>query len=231
MREEETATDSYYPMFLKLRGKICLVVGGGSVGERKIRSLLQYGAIVRLVAREVTPWLQRQSTNGTLTLIGEQYEAAQLENVDLVFAATDNPQLNRDIAEQADKERIWCNTATQPELGSFIVPAILQQGPLSIAVSTSGLSPALAKKIRDQLSQQFGTEWISALELLGRIRTLIQSKGLSTSENQRLFKQISRLPLQEWLKEDQQHLVFHTIAEICQPWLTQAELKRALGER
>jgi precorrin-2 dehydrogenase / sirohydrochlorin ferrochelatase len=230
MVDKEKDADSYYPIFASLRRKICLVVGGGSVGERKIRSLMQYGAVVRLVAQTLTPWLQAQCDNGSMTLVSDHYEEAQLEAVDLVFAATNNPQLNRAIAEQAENRSIWCNTATQPEFGSFIVPAIYRQGPLSIAVSTSGLSPALARDIRDQLKQQFGPEWIPTLKLLGRLRTLVQSKGLPTLENQRLFREISRLPLQNWLKEEQQHLAFHAIAEICQPWLTQDELRQALGE-
>ena len=218
-------------MFVSLRGKVCLVVGGGSVGERKIRSLTQCGAVVRLVAQTLTPWLQAQCHNGSVTLVSNHYEEAQLQSADLVFAATDNPQLNRAITEQADSRRIWCNTATQPELGSFIVPAIYRQGPLTIAVSTSGLSPALAKTIRDQLEQQFGAEWTPILNLLGRVRTLVQSKGLPTSENQRLFTVISRLPLQIWLKEQKQHLAFAAISEICQPWLTRDELKQVLGEQ
>lgn len=218
----------YYPILLSLCGKVCLVVGGGAVGERKIKGLLQHGASVRLVARDLTPWLDVQTENGSLTFIGENYEEAHLNQVDLVFAATSDVHLNRVIADGARKRRLWCNMATEPELGDFILPAIFQQGPLSVAVSTSGLSPAFARRIRDEIKKNFGPEWTSTLTVLGQLRTIIQSKGLSSSENQRLFNKIADLPLNDWIGQKQWDKLLNSIYEICQPWLTIEELKQIM---
>jgi len=221
---------SYYPIFVSLTGKVCLVVGGGTVAERKIRGLLRHAADVRLIAQELSIWLQAQCEQGRLQFVDEKYQEEHLEHVDLVFAATSDLDLNRAIADHAGKRGIWCNMATEPELGSFFVPAIMRQGPLSVAVSTSGLSPALASKIRDKISLEFGPEWALLLKMLGLLRDAIQSKDLSTFENQSIFREIAELPLAQWIAAKQKSQILETIHEICRPWLSRQELERVLGQ-
>jgi len=230
IENKDSCDRPYYPIFLSLRGKVGLVVGGGAVGERKIKGLLEHGASVRLVARDLTPWLKVQKANGDLTFIGESYEESYLNHVDLIFAVTSDVHLNRLIAEDARKRRLWCNMATEPELGSFILPAIFQQGPLSVAVSTSGLSPAFARRIRDEIRKSFGPEWTSTLTMLGRLRTIIQSKGLPSSENQQLFNKIADLPLTDWIGEKKRDTLLQALYEICQPRLTIEELEQIMGK-
>ena len=220
--------NSYYPIFVSLAGKVCLVVGGGSVAERKIRGLLRHGVEVRIIAQQLSAWLTAQCDGGGLQFLGEEYQEDYLDHVDLVFAATNNLDLNKAIADHARKRRIWCNTATEPELGSFFVPAVMQQGPLCIAVSTSGLSPALASKIRDQIRQEFGSEWASVLNMLGWLREAVQSKGLATSENQNIFKKIAELPLAGWIAAKRQNEILEAVHEICRPWLSRQELEKIL---
>ncbi|MDY0041405.1 MAG: bifunctional precorrin-2 dehydrogenase/sirohydrochlorin ferrochelatase [Desulforhabdus sp.] len=219
----------YYPIFLSMAGKVSLVVGGGAVGERKIKGLLEHGASVRLVARDLTPWLAAQKEKSHLTFIGEVYEDAQLDHIDLVFAVTSDIRLNRLIADDARKRRLWCNMATEPELGGFILPAVFQHGPLSVAVSTSGLSPAFARKIRDKIKQSFGPEWTFTLMMLGKLRTMIQSKNLPSSENQQLFNRIADLPLIDWIGGEQWDVLLKGIHEICHPWLTMEELEQIMA--
>lgn len=185
---------------------------------------------MHLVTRDLTPWLQARMEAGGLKHIGENYQETHLNEVDIVFAATSDIQLNRTIAKDAEKRRILCNMATEPELGSFIVPASFERGPLSIAVSTSGHSPAIARKIRDRIAEDFGPAWTFTLLALGRFREIIQSKGLPTSENQRLFKQLADLPLHEWFANRQRDSVMNAVHEICRPWLSVEELKRIMEE-
>jgi precorrin-2 dehydrogenase/sirohydrochlorin ferrochelatase len=214
----------YYPLFVSLHERVCLVVGGGSVAERKIRTLQSHGASIRVVAPSLTAWLKAQLELNRIDHLGTGYESSHLNGVDLVFVATDNLALNQQVAADAQIRRIWCNMATDPHLGSFVVPAVVERGPLSIAISTAGVSPAAARRIREDLEQQFGPEWGPYLVLLGSIRTAIQRKQLGTEENQRLFKEIAQLPLLDWLRDGQREPALQTLRELCKPSLTDNEL-------
>lgn len=201
-----------------------MVVGGGQVAERKIRTMLPYGPSIRVVSRTLTAWLHEQYEHGLIVHTGTQYHDRQLEGVHLVFAATDNPALNIQVATDAQQRHIWCNMATDPQMGSMVVPAIVEQGPLTIAISTAGLSPSAARQIRQVLEQQFGPEWAPYLILLGNIRTAVQRKNLGTDENQRMFREMVQLPLLEWLREGRQEVALEALNKLCRPWLTDTEL-------
>lgn len=192
----------FYPMFVSLEGRVCLVVGGGAVGERKVRKLLECGASVRIAAADLTPWLRefvcRQG--GGMVFLGREYDASQMEGVSLVFAATSDPALNRSIAADAHRRGIWCNTATNPEEGSFSVPAVHRQGPIAIAIVTDGLSPAAARRIRQKLEQEIGPEWGVYICFLGLMRTAVQDKKLGTEANQCIFREIANLPILEQIQ-------------------------------
>lgn len=220
----------YYPMFVSLQKKVCLVVGGGSVGERKVRGLLQYGGVIRLIAEDLSPWLQVQCAEGTVQLVGKTYTKGYLDGVDLVFAATNDLCLNRRVAEDARKSGLWCNMATEPEEGSFIVPSIVRKGPLTIAISTGGASPAVAVRIKQKLAHEFGAEWVVLLNLMALLRTTIQSKGLHSTQNQGIYRRIARLPLLEWIQNGEETATLHAILEICRPWVTFMELKQIWDE-
>jgi precorrin-2 dehydrogenase / sirohydrochlorin ferrochelatase len=214
----------YCPLFVSLQGRVCLVVGGGQVAERKIRTMLPYGPSIRLVSRTLTAWLQEQCEQELIVHTGSQYHHRQLDGVHLVFAATDNPALNIQVATDAQERHIWCNMATDPQMGSMVVPATVEQGPLTIAISTAGLSPSAARQIRQVLEQQFGPEWAPYLILLGSIRSAIQRKNLGTDENQRMFREIVQLPLLEWLREGRQEAALEALNRLCRPWLADTEL-------
>lgn len=228
--QESSSATAHYPIFVSLAGRVCLVVGGGSVAQRKIKGLLDHRADVRVIAQELSPWIQARCEQGQLVWLGEQYREEHLDQADLVFVATSDGELNRAIARHAEKRRIWCNMASEPRLGSFFVPAVMQQGPLCIAVSTSGLSPALASEIRNRISQQFGIEWASTVILLGLLRQLIQTKCWSTQQNQWFFKEIAKLPLPEWIAARRRDQILESIQGICQPWLSRQELERAVEQ-
>ncbi len=174
----------YYPLFLAIEGRTCLVVGAGAVGERKVRTLLKYGAKIRLVARELSAWLEEKRSEKLVIWAGERYERSHLQGISLAFAATDDPDLNRAIAADAGELGVWCNMATDPDLGSFIVPSVFEQGALSVAISTSGLSPAVAKLLKQKLQLEIGPEWDFFVRLLGELRQCFKSRGSSGKTGQ-----------------------------------------------
>jgi len=159
-----------YPVYLNLKDKKCLVAGGGSVAERKVKALLECGARVYVVSPRITAWLDEATAGGRITAIRRNYTATDLENAFLVIGATDDRRINNRIAEDCAERNIPVNIVDDPAGCSFIVPAILRQGPLCISVSTEGKSPMLARKIREDLEMAFGPEYREFLDLMGSIR-------------------------------------------------------------
>ena len=143
----------------------------------------------------------------------------------LVFASTSDRELNRRVASDARARGMWCNMATDPELGSFTVPSVVRRGPLTLAIGTAGLSPGMAKRIREKLEAQFGPEWGIALELMGRLRQAVQAKGLGTAVDQRIFSQIAEFPLPEWINAREKDTIVAMIEGICRPYLTRQEIQ------
>ncbi len=178
---------SYYPIFIDLQGKKVIVVGGGTVAQRKIETLLEYGAAIHVIARQLTPTLNEYVEEGKMKLLGREFRESYLNGAFVVIAATDDPLMNRQISENAREKGLLVNAVDQPSDCNFIVPSILRRGDLLIAVSTSGKSPALAKKVRETLEKKFGSEYELLLILMGHLRKEILSRGLSQDENMRIF--------------------------------------------
>lgn len=189
----------YYPILLDLHGKTCLVVGAGQVGRRKIQTLLSCApALVRIVD-------PKQPDSCWHELIGQnvvQYfpRAFQLEDLDgcfLVIACTNDEDQNWRISRLCAQRGILCNIVDQPEKCSFILPALHSQGDLTIAVSTSGASPALAGKIRRELGSCFGPEYGRYLAMMRKLRPLVLELGLPTGENTEIFRRLTQSALLE----------------------------------
>ncbi len=181
---------SYYPIFLDLQGKTALVVGGGAVAERKIETLLGFGASICIVTNTLTDKLKRLVDVGKIRCTGKKFISEHLKGVFLVVAATDDKELNHKISQAAREKGLLINAVDQPSDCNFIVPSIVRRGDLMIAISTSGKSPALAKTIRRQFEAQFGSEYGAFLSLMGRLRKEILIKGFSQEENSRIFHEI-----------------------------------------
>ncbi len=169
---------SLFPMFLKLEGKRCLVVGAGNVGEPKIAGLLDTGARIRVVALDASPSVREWARAGKIDLEIRHFESNDLDGAFLAVVATSSRILNERIYDEAQRRRVLCNVVDVPDLCDFFYPSIVRRGDLQIAVSTAGKSPSLAQKIRQQLDKQFGpayTEWVSEL---GATRQLILASDL-----------------------------------------------------
>jgi len=144
----------YYPVFLDLSDKSCLVVGGGRVAERKVERLLACGAKLRVVSPDLTDRLRQRHAQKRFRLLRRTYRGSDLRGADLVFALTDRPALNRSIARAAKKKRLWVNVAKPGSDSNFILPALLRRRAFAIAVSTRGDSPARARKIKAWLEKK-----------------------------------------------------------------------------
>jgi len=164
-----------FPMFLKLDDRPCLVVGAGSVAEEKLRGLLDTGARLTVVAPQATPQIQEWARSARLLYPARHFQASDLDNQFLVVAATDDTALHEQILAEARKRNVLCNIVDVPHLCDFYYPAVVRRGALQIAISTSGLSPALAQRLRKDLESQFGPEYEQWLAHLGRARDLLQA--------------------------------------------------------
>jgi precorrin-2 dehydrogenase/sirohydrochlorin ferrochelatase len=180
----------FYPILADLQGKGALVVGGGKVAQRKIESLLQCGVSVRVVAKELTAKLKELRSAKRIELWGGEFSDALLDGAFLVFAATDDSSLNRKVSQAAQRRGLLVNAVDQPADCNFIVPSVLSRGDLLIAVSTSGKSPAFARKLRVELEQRFGEEYAFFLNLMGNLRKEILELRLSQEENKSAFEEL-----------------------------------------
>ncbi len=175
----------YYPIFLDVRDRDCLVVGGGAVGTRKAMGLYRSGARVRVISKKFSQTLE---TISGICLMCKFYEPSDLARAFLVFAATDNTDLNQQIREDATARDILCNIADAPDRSGFILPSVVERGDLVCAVSTSGASPALAKKIRKDLEQMLGPEYGDFLLLMKHIRKKLLEEGHNPRGHKKIFK-------------------------------------------
>ena len=180
----------YYPILVDLSGQKVVVVGGGNVAQRKIESLLLFEAEVLVVARELTPGLRQYIKEGKITYLGREFQKEQIDGATLVIAATDDPGLNRFVSTSARDRGILINAVDQPADCTFIVPSVLKKGDLLIAISTSGKSPALARRVREDLENHFGEEYEILLILMGNLRKEILSRGLAQEEKKGIFENI-----------------------------------------
>jgi len=180
----------YYPVHIDINNRNCLVVGGGGVGTRKVKTLLDCGARVTVVSPEVSQQLRELAASGDIILEERSYQSEDLNAVFLVIGATDDEKLNQQISSDADRFNTLCNIADRPEVCNFILPSIVHRDDLVITISTSGKSPALAKKLRQALENQFGEEYATLLHLLGAIRKKLLQQAHEPEAHKPLFEQL-----------------------------------------
>ncbi len=180
----------YYPVNLNIKNKNCLVVGGGDVSTRKVMTLLECGAFLTVVSPVASAKLLNLAETGLIALKKRTYVESDLHGMFLVICATDNDVLNRQVSVDAEKLNMLCNVADRPEACNFILPAIVKRGDLIIAVSTSGKSPAFAKKIRKDLEKQYGDEYARFLKLMGAIREKLLDTRHEPEAHKHLFEEL-----------------------------------------
>jgi precorrin-2 dehydrogenase / sirohydrochlorin ferrochelatase len=192
----------YYPIFLDLRGRSCLVVGGGKVGQRKVEGLVEAGAKVTVISPDLTPSLRRLAKKRKINYLSRRYRKGDLQGHFLAYAATSDASAQRLMAGEARRADILLNVVDRPVLCRFIAPAIVRRGDLIIAISTSGASPALAKKVREELEQVFGPEYAAALRFLRSLRKKLMTGPFSSLERERILTDLVRSSLVSHLRDE-----------------------------
>ncbi len=207
----------YYPAFLDVNGRGCLVVGGGAVGTRKVRTLLECGARVTVISAAFSPELEELSADGRVVLKNGPYRARDLEGKFLVIGATDDEDLNRRVSEDAARRNMLCNIADRPEACSFILPAIVSRGDLVIAISTSGKSPAFAKYLRRRLQREFGPEYARFLEIMGAVRRRLLADEHAPEAHKPLFEALINGGLVDLIREGEEDKIDALLEKILGP--------------
>ncbi len=190
----------YYPIYLDITNKRCVVVGGGDVAGRKAERLLDFGARVTVIGKRLTPLLETMKKEGRIEHIAADYDQSFLNDAFLVIGATDRDDVNATISRDGRKRGIIVNIVDDPEKCDFILPSLFQQGDLAIAISTGGKSPALAKKLREDMEKLYGPEYRELLEALGNLREKLMAKERSSDENKRMFEAVVHSDILQHIK-------------------------------
>jgi precorrin-2 dehydrogenase len=182
---------SLFPMFMKLEGKRCLVVGAGNVGEPKIGGLIDTGARVHVIALQASETVQGWAQAGKITLQLRAFAAEDLDGTFLAVVATASRVLNSSIYREAQRRGVLCNVVDDPEYCDFYYPAVVRRGDLQIAISTSGHSPSLSQKLRQQLERQFGLGYAQWVAELGETRKLVLASDLDPERKRELLHSLA----------------------------------------
>jgi siroheme synthase-like protein len=177
MKRRKSEPPIYYPILLNLQGKKCVVVGGGHVALRKVKMLLDCGADITVISPKPHLSMAKLFEKKTIRLIHRDYKVGDLAEATLAVASTDVREINRTVAHEAERLGILVNVVDDPRLSSFILPSFFRRGNLTIAVSSAGASPALARKIRSTLEKSIGKEYAILLSLISEVRASLKKSG------------------------------------------------------
>lgn len=195
------SSKNYYPVMLDCSGRSCLVIGGGAIAERRVQALLEAGAIVTLISPEVTMELSCIIQSGKITWLQRSYKKGDVAGAFLIYAATSDQKLNKEIAEEAAEMGILVNVASRGEMGSFIQPSAFRRGHLVISVTTGGASPGLAAEICAQLEEMYGEEYEQYLDFLYEMRRQIKLHVKTPALRVKLIKRLSEMGILEEIRQ------------------------------
>ena len=199
-QNRKPASTPLYPVNLDISNKRCLVVGGGPVAARKVKALLLCGGLVQIISPHASDTISGLAEAGKIEWLKRTYRAGDAKDAFLIFGATDDPKVQKQIAEDADRYHVLLNSAYDPELSDFHVPAKIRRGDFVIAVSTGGGSPALALLLKEQLANEYGEEYGVLVELMAKIRRQVVTQNSVTEENKTLFRAVLELPVLDCIK-------------------------------
>ncbi len=204
----------YYPVYLDLRGRTSVVVGGGEVAERKSIALFDAGADLIIVSPVLRHTLQQLADRNKVLHRTKNFEENDVRGAFLAVAATDDPQVNEFVARSCRKAGVLVNVATSPDAGTFIVPSVVERGDLLIAVSTCGDSPALARKVREDLERIYGPEYAVFLERMSLLRRRLLAEVADEEVRKRVFQTVVDSDVLSLLKAGDAREADRRIAEI-----------------
>jgi precorrin-2 dehydrogenase/sirohydrochlorin ferrochelatase len=196
---------NYYPILLDLKDKKCVVVGGGNVAFRKVKSLVEAEANVMVISPQITSSLKELVNKNKITYLKQEYKSEHIKkDTFLVIAASNNKELNTKIANDAHKLNLLINVVDSPNLCNFILPATLRRGKLIISISTSAQSPALAKKIKEELQNIYGAEYEILVDLLGKLRTKVHAKYKNEKARKIFWEKLVNSDLIEYIRNNKE---------------------------
>jgi precorrin-2 dehydrogenase / sirohydrochlorin ferrochelatase len=181
----------YLPIFVAAGGRRCIVIGGGDAAESKVCALVEAGAVVTVVSREISAGIKCQVDGGKVRYLPRQYEYGDLRGNWLVYIATEDVAATRAAAEEASELQILLNVVDDAELSSFISPATFKRGALQVAISTGGSSPTVARMLRERLEQQILPEYALVLDIMRRARQLLRNREPDPSARARILKSLA----------------------------------------
>jgi precorrin-2 dehydrogenase / sirohydrochlorin ferrochelatase len=167
----------YYPVFLDIAGKPVVVIGGGNIAHQKVLGLLKAEAVVTVVSPDLNAEMASLKAEGRFRHSERDYEPGDLEGYALAFVATDDRSVNSTVADEGKARRVWVNAVDDPPYCDFIMPGIAQKGDLIVAISTSGRSPAMARKMREEIEEFLTDDWAAMLELAAEVRSELREQG------------------------------------------------------
>jgi len=221
----------YYPIFMDIKGKPCVVIGGGRVAERKVLSLLNAGAKVCVVSPRLTDGIKKLVRERRVKVIKRAYKQGDIDSAFLAYSATDKREINREIFKEAKGKGILLNVVDVPDMCNFIVPSVVERGDLLIAISTSGKSPALAKRIRKRLGKEFGEEYAVFVKVMGCIRRGLLKKGMESHKNKKIFEKLVNSSLMDLIKQKNRKAIDTLLKKAVGKEFTLAKMKIKLGDR
>jgi len=205
----------YYPIYLDIEGRNVTIIGGGNVCARKAETMMNYGARVTIVSPEFTEEIEQWGRDGVLQLRRKTYEDADLEGANIVIASTDDQSVNEQIAADCRRRRIPVNVVDVTPLCEFIVPAIIDKGSVTLAVSTGGKSPALARTLKEDLQRMIGPEYAEVNDALGTLRESAKRVLPTDVDRKRFFDGILADGLLELLREGRRREAYDLVARHC----------------
>ena len=188
----------YYPAFIDLKNKKAVVVGGGKVAERKVRMLVKAGASVKVISPDITDEISKLTEKGVISHMKRNYRKGDLKGAFIVIAGTSSAEANARIARDA---ACLVNVVDVPSRGNYIVPSVVTRGPLSIAISSEGASPAVSKAIRKELEKMYGPEFRSYLRFLRQVRELATEKITLKRSREKFLKSLASEELLDMLRD------------------------------
>ena len=205
----------YYPIFLDIEDRPVVIIGGGNVCARKAETMMNYGARVTIVSPEFTEEIEQWGRDGVLQLRRKTYEDADLEGANIVIASTDDQSVNEQIAADCRRRRIPVNVVDVTPLCEFIVPAIIDKGSVTLAVSTGGKSPALARTLKEDLQRMIGPEYAEVNDALGTLRESAKRVLPTDVDRKRFFDGIIAKGILDMLRTGKRREAYQTIADAC----------------
>ena len=205
----------YYPIFLDIEDRLVVIIGGGNVCARKAETMMNYGARVTIVSPEFTGEIEQWARDGVLQIRRKTYDDADLEGANIVIASTDDQSVNEKIAADCRRRRIPVNVVDVTPLCEFIVPAIIEKGSVTLAVSTGGKSPALARTLKEDLQRTVGPEYAEVNDVLGTLRDSAKRVLPTDVDRKRFFDGIIAQGILDMLRQGKRREAYQTIADAC----------------